>query len=101
MAKGFKMSKDQPENAHSPKDQSWFERNVSLVIGGLVIACIASLLAELIFRPFFDEHHPAHFELENIFGYQAAIGFIAFICVVFLGKGLRLIVRRPEDYYDK
>ncbi len=81
--------------------QSWFERNVSLLIILLIVACIGTLVAELIFCPFFDEHHPAHFDIENIFGYQAAIGFIAFVAVVFLGRFLRLIIRREEDYYDR
>lgn len=80
---------------------SWIERNVNLVIWGLVIACVLSLVAEPVFGPFFDDHHPAHFELEKIFGYQAVIGFVAFVAAVFLGKALRLIVRREEDYYDR
>jgi hypothetical protein len=94
------MTKNEPDESTSTNQPSWFERNVNLLIGLLVASCVAVLVAELVFRPFFDDHHPAHFEIENIFGYQAAIGFVAFITVVFLGKFLRLIVRRGEDYYD-
>lgn len=94
------MTKDS-NLSHSKNNASWFERNVSLIIGLLVVACAGTLVAELIFSPFFDEKHPAHFEIENIFGYQAVIGFAAFVCVVFLGKMLRLFIRREEDYYDE
>lgn len=94
------------EKQHHDIDESqasWFERpgNIRLMIWGLVLTCIGLLVAEFLFSPFFDDHHPAHFEIENIFGYQAAIGFAAFVCVVFLGKFLRLIIRREEDYYDR
>ena len=97
------MNKD-PNNSTNDThagEQSWLERNVSLVIVGLVIACVTTLAAQAIYRPLFDDHHPAHFEQENIFGYSAIFGFVAFIGVVFLGRCLRLIVKRPEDYYDQ
>ncbi len=81
-------------------EPSWFERNVQLIIVGLVVACIGTLIAEWICRPFFDDHHPAHFPIENVFGFQAAFGFVAFVAVVFLGRLLRLVIKRDEDYYD-
>lgn len=92
-------SGDGAPNAHD--NPSWFERNVNLLIIGLVVACLLSLVAEWLFRPFFDEKHPPHFKLENLFGFQAMFGFAAFVIVVFLGRILRLIVKRPEGYYDQ
>ncbi len=94
------MDEPQPDPSHPPDSSGWLERNVNLLIVALVAACASTLVAELVFSPFFDEHHPAHFELENVFGYQAVLGFAAFVCVVFLGKLLRVFVQRPEDYYD-
>lgn len=84
----------------SVSDSSWIERNVNLLIGGLVVACIGTLVAQFVYRPLFDDHHPAHFEVESIFGFEAVFGFVAFVTVVFLGRLLRLFVRRDEDYYD-
>ncbi len=100
------MHESEPDaSPHQPVDQdadrSWPERNVNLLIGGLIAACVASLIAEPVFSPFFDDHHPPHFQLENVFGYQAVLGFVAFVTVVFLGKLLRVFVSRPEDYYDQ
>ena len=102
------------------------------MIAGLVVACIASLIAQLWWAPLFaekhteashvetshddgshaetahDEHahdgaahlHPAEFAIEEVFGFEAMFGFAAFVGVVFLGTGLRLIIMRDEDYYD-
>lgn len=89
-----------PESA----SESWFEKpaNINRLIIGLGAACVLLLLIELIFGgSFYDDHHPAHFPLESIFGYQAGLGFIAFVVVVFLGLMLRPLIRRSEDYYDR
>ena len=91
---------DSDSHAADRSDQSWLERNVNLVIVGLVVACILSLVAEWGLGPFFDEKHPAHFPQEEWFGFQAAFGFIAFAVVVFLGTMLRKLIMRKEDYYD-
>ena len=84
---------------------SWFEKrtNVNRLIIGLVVACLALLAVEWIFgASFYDDHHPVHFpELENVFGYQSLLGFVAFVVVVFLGTMLRFVIRRSEDYYDQ
>ncbi len=91
-------------HGNSDAEPGWIARQVPMLIGLVAAACLASLAAELVcvfFHPFFDQHHPAHFGIENVFGYQAVIGFVAFVGVVFLGKLLRLFVQRPEDYYDR
>ena len=66
-----------------------------MMIIGLVVTCVLLYLAEFTYT---NDH--AHFELENFKGFQAIFGFVAFVVVVFLGMGLRLIIERKEDYYD-
>ena len=67
------------------------------MIGALVLACVALVLADL----FYENPNPHFPKWENVFGFQAWFGFIAFVIIVFLGRLLRVIVRRPEDYYDR
>lgn len=101
-------NEQQPTQSESQVHRkSWPERNVNTIIVGLVVACAATLIAQAVcqfelfgFHALFDEKHPAHFELETVFGFQAMFGFAAFVCVVFLGRALRLIVKREEGYYD-
>jgi len=83
-------------NHETPTDASWFERprNINLMIAVLLIVCTGLVLAELFYPPH------GHFPLEETFGFQAWFGFVAFIVIVYLGRGLRMIVRREEDYYD-
>ena len=97
------MSKNSNHDSTPESPQlSWFERpgNIRLMIGLLIFACLAVLAAEWWWGPFFDEHHPAHFEVENVFGFQAVFGFVAFVVIVFLGKWLRPLLKREGDYYD-
>ena len=123
----MKIEDDNSKVGDPGGDASWLERNVNVVIAGLVVACIASLIAQLWWAPLFadkhteashvetahDEHahdeasrdgaahlHPAEFAIEEVFGFEAMFGFAAFVGVVLLGTGLRLIIMRDEDYYD-
>lgn len=84
-------------DGHDNNEPSWFEKpkNINLLIGALVLTCIGLVLADLMYH----NDHP-HFPIEKTFGFQAWFGFAAFVIVVFLGRGLRLIVKRGEDYYD-
>ena len=79
-------------------DSGWFDKpeNVNRLIYALIACCIALVLADL----FYTNDHP-HFAVEKIFGFQAWLGFIAFVVIVFLGRLLRMIVSRKEDYYDR
>lgn len=72
------------------------------MISALVVACVSLLVIEFVFgHHFHDEHHPPTFETEKFFAYQAWIGFIAFVVVVAIGSALRLLIRQPEDFYDR
>ena len=90
------------DNKHPEGEASWFEQasNQRLMIIGLIVACLATVVVQLVF-PMFDDHHPPHFpKYENFLGFQAFFGFVAFVVIVYLGKALRLIVKREESYYD-
>ena len=81
-----------------PADASWFERpeNVRKMIIALGVICAGLVAAEF----FYTNHHP-HFGIESSFAFQAWFGFVTFVVIVFMGRLLRLVVSRPEDYYDR
>ena len=42
-----------------------------------------------------------HFEVESWLGFGAWFGFIACILMILFSKILGLVVKKPEDYYEK
>jgi len=59
------------------------------------IAILAlTVLAELAI-----DAHP-HFAVERLFGFNALYGFLACAVLILLAKGIGLVVKRPETYYD-
>jgi len=79
----------------SGDDKSWVERNGRLIFRALVGFCLALLAAE-----FFSKRH-AYFEVDGLPGFYAIFGFAAFVFIVQAGKGLRRLIMRGEDYYDR
>tara|TARA_Y100001936_G_C15680122_1_gene460673 strand:- start:147 stop:380 length:234 start_codon:yes stop_codon:yes gene_type:complete len=49
----------------------------------------------------FTIHRHSYFLLEEIIGFPAIFGFICFVFIVIVGKNLRKILMRKEDYYDR
>lgn len=45
----------------------------------------------------FEKH--GHFEMEHLPGFFGVFGFIAFAAVIFGAKALRVLIKRPEDFY--
>ena len=64
-------------------------RNVLYIVCGLLV------IADFII------HRHTYMPLEKIPAFYAIYGFIALVGVVLLSKGLRKLVGRDEDYYQK
>jgi hypothetical protein len=60
----------------------------------LMAACAVAAMLEFTY-----EKH-GHNEFENGFGFFAVYGFVMFTALIFLARGLRVLVKRPEDYYS-
>jgi hypothetical protein len=45
------------------------------------------------------EAHP-HFPVERLFGFGALYGFLACAALILLAKGIGLVLKRPDTYYD-
>ncbi len=46
-------------------------------------------------------HKHAAFPWEGRFGFFATYGFVSCVALIFIAKGLRRLIRRDEDYYDR
>ncbi len=60
----------------------------------LVLAILALLVIEIF------SHRHGELEIEDMFFFPAVFGFCAFIFIVMMGKLLRQVIMRPEDYYQ-
>jgi hypothetical protein len=69
--------------------------NVTKIAWTLAVVCGLLLTADA----FYHKHAP--FGIEDLFGFYALFGFVAYVSLIFLAKGLRVILMRPEDYYDR
>lgn len=69
-------------------------RNVTRICWALYVVCALLFLADG-----FYHKHP-HFAVESWFGFYAIYGFFACVGLVLAAKVLRILLKRPEDYYD-
>jgi len=60
----------------------------------LIFVAILLFIIEVLF------HRHGEYSLEESFMFPAFFGFVAFIFIVQIGKFLRLLIMRKEDYYD-
>lgn len=61
--------------------------------------CFYVLLLLLLVVDCFIPGH-GHFPWEEAYAFHAAYGFMGCVCLVFIAKGLRWLVKQKEGYYD-
>jgi hypothetical protein len=78
-------------------DRHWLDdpQHVRLVWRGFLIVLVLTVLAELAVSL-----HP-HFAIESLFAFHAWFGFGACAVMIGLAKGLALLLKRPDTYYDE
>ena len=67
--------------------------NVDRIFWALALICAGLSLADFFY------HKHGHYEIEQWPAIYGLVGFTVYAVVIFLAKGLRLIIKRPEDYY--
>ncbi len=74
----------------------WFDKreNVVLFLRGFFV-----FLAVLIVVDLFIPKH-AHFYWEEAPAFFAAFGYISCVLLIYLARGIRVLIMRDEDYYD-
>ena len=60
-----------------------------------IVVLVSLILIQIIFPI------NGHFEVESWIGFGAWFGFIACILMILFSKILGLVVKKPEDYYEK
>ncbi len=68
-------------------------RNVDRVVYALYGICAVLLIADFLY------HKHSYLDIEDIPGFYAAYGFFMCAALVICAKGMRLFLKRPEDYY--
>ena len=69
-------------------------RNVFRLLNVLYVICTLLFVLDFILH-----RHITH-TLEDITGFYALFGFIAYTAIVLIAKQMRKILMRKEDYYD-
>jgi hypothetical protein len=59
-----------------------------------------AVLALTVAAEFFIQTHP-HFAVERLFAFNALYGFLACAALILVAKGIGLLVKRKDDYYDE
>ncbi|OGA14846.1 MAG: hypothetical protein A3I63_08220 [Betaproteobacteria bacterium RIFCSPLOWO2_02_FULL_66_14] len=71
------------------------KENVDKVYWGVWVLCALLFLVE----PFLHKH--GDFAFEEWFGFHGFYGFFACVGLVLAAKLLRVLLKRPEDYYER
>ena len=67
--------------------------NANKIFLVLAVFCLALFLAD------FTYHKHGHFHIEEIPGFYGIYGFFMFTALILVAKVLRLLIKRPENYY--
>ncbi|MFH1156729.1 MAG: hypothetical protein V1793_23245 [Pseudomonadota bacterium] len=61
--------------------------------------CFYVALVLVVVAEFFIHKHD-EFGVDHFIGFYAVYGFISYVLLIFVAKGIRKLVMRKEDYYD-
>ena len=91
------LNKSNTTRKFSPlgKTLSWFTKtkHANKIFLGLALLCFVLFLAD------FTYNKHGHFDIEEIPGFYGAYGFFMFTALILVAKALRLLIKRPENYY--
>ncbi len=85
-----------PPSEGTPDDDRWLDRpgSVNLIIKVLMVACAVSVVADFFY------HKHGDYSFQEWLAFDAVFGFVAYVGLVTVAKGVRRVLMRDEDYYD-
>lgn len=88
---------DDERTRGTPGDTPWLyrPRTIRRLFWTLAGICLVLGLADLVY------HRHVVFDFESFPAVYGIYGFVSFVFIVFAGKGLRKLIMRDEDYYDR
>ena len=72
--------------------------NIKKFLIGFYASLVLLIIVDPVVHLFVHKH--ADFSWEGFPGFFAAYGFISCVLLIFIAKGLRLLLKRDERYYD-
>ncbi len=70
-------------------------RNVGRIVWALYAVCAGLLLADV----FIHKHGP--YAIEHLFGFYGIFGFVGCVALVLAARAMRVVLMRPENYYNE
>jgi hypothetical protein len=97
------QSEQTPTHGAPHGEPSFFERPSThkWLFQGLVAVAVLLLGIDVASAAVGFIHRHPHFGFEAWPGFHAVYGFVAYAAIVTSAKGLRRLVKRPEDYYGE
>jgi hypothetical protein len=78
------------------REQHWLTRRETIRLLWVVFAVV--LAATVIAERFVA--HEAHFDVEDVFGFNAWFGLLACLGLIAFAKLLGILLKRPDTYYE-
>jgi len=92
----MKTSEEHSPQQQQPQDDHWLVRPAT--IRKLWIGFIAVLALTVVAQLFISIK--GYFGVDSWVGFGALFGFVSCVAMVLVAKGVGLLVKRPESYYD-
>ena len=84
-------------SAPQNEPQRWLDKpeSAELIWRMVCVICALLVIVDFVYAK------KAHLEFEQLPGFHAFFGFVAFVFVVLAGTQMRTVLMRAEDYYDQ
>jgi hypothetical protein len=91
------MSGNERGLVRSPETKHWLVRPKNIRLMWWIFLCVLAITVAV--QALVEVHD--HFEVDGLFGFNAAYGFLTCVAMVIVAKVLGWWLKRPDDYYPQ